>query len=381
MTPHVLPDIVDDWQAHAIEEHRWLAATDRLREAAVCAARALERLHRDLGAPPAIDPWVEALDADLARSGSDDPLVEPALFAAGLAVLGRRPRHPALPLWHARALAFLDRRNTSDDDVVAAARFAFEYAVRAGNFVQAREIVAGTRARSMGASSVIRGEWLEAEALEAWLSGDHARARRAVRDAVAAGAGYGAWEQGASAAIAEGDLVEAGRCLDAMARTIDGRRTQDVAHMHFLAAARMRLAGDDAQACRELATCLAQDRRNVPAYFATLWQLGQSHLHTAAGRYRAAAAILAVVVARATAHFWLFLLFSALLGRTWLRIRQGRANDASDDLVRALALAEVGDYRNCDPWRDPQAIDEIGRLARNLGRASPTLVALLRLEE
>jgi hypothetical protein len=376
----VLANIVDDWQAQAIAEHQRLVASDRPREALHVAAHALERLHRDLGAPPAVFGWLDLLEADLAATTRDAADVEAAIFHAGLAVLGRCPRHPALPLWHARALAALTRGRFAPDDALAAAHFAFEYAIRAGNFPQARDIVSLARASLAEADAKVRRQWLEAEALEAWLSSDFARARAAVHESLVTGGGYAAWEQGASAALAAGDLALAARCLSAMTRTIDVRRTQDVAHMQFLEAVHARLDGDDLDAQNHLAACLAQDRGSIPDFFTTLWQLGDAHLAVARGFTRSAAPMLAVVLARAGTHYWSFLRFSALLSRTWLRIRQHRATEAFDDLGQALALARHGGYRTCDPWWDPRAMDEIARFAATGRHDAATLQRLVSRE-
>ena len=54
---------------------------------------------------------------------------------------------------------------------------------------------------------------------------------------------------------------------------------------------------------------------------------------------------------------------SALLARTWLRIRERRTGEAAEDLREALALARLHAYRNADPWWDPEAIAEIQRFA------------------
>lgn len=373
----VLLGVPDDWEARAIDEHRALVASGNMHAALGCAADALARLHRELGAPPSIDAWVRALDADIARGSLDDPDVERHILRAALAILARCPRHAALPLWHARALALLRRPDAPADDALVAAGFAFEYAVRAGNFLQAREIVALARMRSGDASETLRERWLEAEALEAWLAGDHARARAAVSQALALGGGYAAWEQGASAALREGDVATTDHCLDAMARTIDPRRSQDVAHSHFLQAARARIAGDDRNAQSEMAACLAVDVTNTPAYFTTLWQLGHAHLLVARGRHRPASGALGVVLASAATHYWSFLRFSALLSRTWLRLRQRRKDEAAVDLAVALALARDGAYASCDPWWDREAMCEIGAFARTIEHDAETLRSLL----
>jgi tetratricopeptide (TPR) repeat protein len=373
---HVLAETtLLEWQAQALDEHRVLAASGRFDAALACSASAIERLHAQLGAPPAIDAWVELLDTDRARCDPEDPHVEATILRGALGILARRPRHPALPLWHARALAALRDAAPAADEAIIAAHFAFEYAVRSGNFALAQEIVDRVRERTPAASAAMRRGWLEADALAAWLAGDHARAQRAVREAIAAGAGYGAWEQGASAAISEGDLREADRCLSAMAARIDPHRTQDVAHMHFLNGARCRIGGDDAGAARHLDACLAEDRTNVPVYFLTLWQLGHAQLLIAGGHWRAAASVLAIVLGRASSHYWSFLRFSALLSRTWLRLREGRVAEASEDLRVALSLAVIGRFRNCDPWWDGEAIAEIVRFAQTVPHDATTLGA------
>ncbi|HEX6137780.1 MAG TPA: hypothetical protein VF059_08985, partial [Casimicrobiaceae bacterium] len=255
--------------------------------------------------------------------------------------------------------------------------FSFEYAVRGGNFRLAREIVQRVRTLAADANAEARLSWLESEALEAWLSGEHARARRAVAEALAAGERYAAWEQGASAALSEGNLAQADACLDGMARTLDPRRMQDVAHRAFLAAARARLGGDNAAADERLDACLRLDATNVPAYFTTLWALGRAHVDVACGRYRRAAAQLGIVLALAATHYWAFLQFSALMSRTWLRIRQGRGTEACRDLQAALALARSGSYRNCDPWWDPEAIEDIVRHARDAEHDRGALAVLV----
>lgn len=371
-------DDLDERPTLDLQAHERLRAGGDALGALACAAEALARLHRELGAPPVMDGWIDAFEDDLARAHeASSSCLEAHVFRAALAVLGRRPTHPSLPLWHSRALAFVRRSDASADDAIRAAQFAFEYAVRAGSFPLASEIVTLARMRGTEASAAMRQSWLEAEALEAWLNGDHARAHRAVAEALGLGAGYAAWEQGASAAISEGDLPEADRCLAGMATTLDPRRVQDVAHAFFLGAARARLANDNDEAHQRLEACLAQDATNVPAYFTTLWLLGRAHLDVARGRHRQAAAALAVVLAHAATRYWSFLRFSALMSRTWLRVRQRRYAEAALDLQAALALARAGAYCNCDPWWDREAIDAVARFAATIPHDGATLSALL----
>ncbi len=183
----MVSDDVDDWDARASESHARLVREGNARAALACAAAALERLHRERGAPPGMDRWLEALDRhiDAAKeiAWAD---VEPFVFQSGAAVLGRRPAHPALPLWHARALACLRARDSRPEDAMRAARFSFEYAVRGGNFLLAHEIVGRAQAHVARTHAAAHRDWFEAEALEARLSGENARARRAVADALAA---------------------------------------------------------------------------------------------------------------------------------------------------------------------------------------------------
>jgi tetratricopeptide (TPR) repeat protein len=101
----VLSDDVDAWHLPAIESHDRLRADGDAFGALACAAEALERLHRELGAPPAMDRWIDAFDEDLADAQpTTSARADPYVFRAGLAVLGRRPTHPSLPY---AALAFL----------------------------------------------------------------------------------------------------------------------------------------------------------------------------------------------------------------------------------------------------------------------------------
>ena len=76
-------------------------------------------------------------------------------------------------------------------------------------------------------------------------------------------------------------------------------------------------------------------------------------------------------------HYWLFLRFSALLSRSWLRIRERRRQDAAADLGRALALAATNGYRNCDPWWDPEAIDDIAKFSYGRSDLALSISALL----
>jgi hypothetical protein len=162
-----------------------------------------------------------------------------------------------------------------------------------------------------------------------------------------------------------------------MAAALDPRRVQDVAHALFLGAARARLANDDDEAHQRLEACLAQDATNVPVYFTTLWLLGRAHLDVARGRHRQAAAALAVVLAHATTRYWSFLRFSALMSRTWLRIREHRPAEAALDLQAALGRARTGRYCNCDPWWDREAIDGVARFAATIRHDCATLSTLL----
>ena len=375
--PRVLIENSHEWQSRANELHDRLLAHGDGAAALACAARALERLHRDLGAPPAIDRWIDAFDADLALAKATPGREVPhEVFRAGLAVLARRPGHPALPLWHARALAFVRAAGADADEVLRAATFSFEYALRGGSFALAAEIVQLARLRCEEASATVRTDWLAAEALLGWLFAEHERARHAIEQALALADSYVVWEQAASCAISEGDVARADVCLAAMSRTIDDRRTQDVAHAMFLSAARFYLANDTAAASQRLEACVAQDSTNIPAYFTTLWQLGVAHVDIARGRHRRAAAALAIVLGRAGTHYWQFLQFSALISRTWLRVRQRRFEQAAGDLRDGLAFARAEGYRNCDPWWDPQAMDEIARFARDVPHDAVALSAL-----
>jgi hypothetical protein len=380
---------VDAWsQVHADGLGEWLDAANALhaqsvragdaRAALACAAGAIERLHRERGAPPAMDRWIDALEHDLALC-DDAPreTVDAQLFRAALGVLARRPAHPALPLWHGRAQAELRNPTLGADDQLRGARFAFEFALRSGHFALASALVAGTRAAARAASPGVRIDWLDSEALCAWLSADAAGAERAVAAALAQGAGYGAWEQAASAALARGDLARADACLSEMALRLDPRRTQDVAHARFLAAARCRLGGDDDAAAAHMAACLAVDATDIPPYFTTLWQLGRGHLGVARGATRRAARDLDAVLGVGARFLWGFLHFSALLSRTWLRVRARRHAEALVDLDAALALARLHGYRHCDPWRDPQALAEIAAFARSREHDRATLDLLL----
>ena len=84
------------------------------------------------------------------------------------------------------------------------------------------------------------------------------------------------------------------------------------------------------------------------------------------------------MIARAASHYWSFLHFSALLSRAWLRMREKRTAQATLDLRKALALAQAGAYRNCDPWWDREAIDEIGRFLRDALPEHPAWSALMQ---
>jgi hypothetical protein len=79
------------------------------------------------------------------------------------------------------------------------------------------------------------------------------------------------------------------------------------------------------------------------------------------------------VLGRASSHYWSFLRFSALLSRTWLRLREGRPAEAAEDLRVALSLAVIGRFRNCDPWWDPEAMVEIARFAQSIPHDEATL--------
>lgn len=356
------------------EQHPWLPramadydarirAGDEAGSLAIVAS-ALQQLHQEAGAPPEMDPWIDTLDRHLASAGMTvPPELESEIFAAALGVLARRPSHPALPLWLARAQAKL-RDATEPDKALRAAHFAFEYALRAGNFALARDLLRQARNHSAGAAASVRIAWLEAEALQAWLAAEHSRARAAVAEALAAGGGYGTWEQGASAALSEGDLAHADVCLAEMARTLDHGRSQDVAHYAFLGGARAALGGDAALAQDRLEACMAVDATRIPAYFGTLWQLGEAHVAVESGKHRRAARALTETLGRATTMYWRFLQFSVLMTRTWLRVREKRNDDALADLRAALALSRTNGYRNCDPWWNPGAMDEIRRFAR-----------------
>ncbi len=341
-------------------------------------AHTLERINRELGAPLLMEFWLDALDALLAPWSMAPPAeLEPLVFNAALAVLARRPAHPALPLWHGRALARIRSRATDPDSALRAAHFSFEYAVRSGNFPLAREVVDHARPHAAHASASVRSGWFEAEALLAWLSADHARAHALVVQALAAGSLYGAWEQGASAAISEGDLARADVCLAEMAARVDRNRPQDVAHSSFLGAARARLGGDVALASERIDACMTVEGSAIALYFITLWQLGRAHIAIARGQHRRAAGELTVVLARAASYYWRFLHFSALVARTWLRIREQRQQAAADDLQSALTLARLHGYRNTDPWWDPEAIGDIATFARDIEHDQRTLAAFV----
>jgi LuxR family maltose regulon positive regulatory protein len=351
------------------------ASGDRPR-ALACVADLFERLFREAGAQALVDPWIDALDRELRDGYPDLPsAIESRLLAGGLAVLGRRPSHPVLPLWANRVMALL-HGDSQADDAVRAARFGFEYALRAGNFRLVDEVIGLTKHR-LGESTVtpaIRVAWIESEALRAWLALEHETAFGLVTTGLALAEGdgdrhgaHGLNEQGASAALSAGDLRRADAHLAAADRLTDPTRAQDVAHGHFLQGARALLGGDAERAAECMAACLAIDQETVPAYFRTLWQLGSAHVCIERGELRRAERTLADVLARTSGLYWRFLEFSALLHRAWLRLRQGRNDAAAVDLARALDAGVAAGFRNCDPWWNPAAMAEIMALARARG--------------
>lgn len=359
------------WMEESRSEYE--AATRRGdREAALaCVAGALEHLSGESGPQALVDPWIRALDREL-QDGYPKlgAAAESRLLAGGLAVLGRRPAHPVLPLWATRANALLKGRSQIDD-AIRAGRFAFEYALRAGDFRQADEVIALVK-RRLGKSPVspaIRVEWFESEALRAWLNVEHDLAYRLVAEGLAMAQGeddrrgaHRLHEQGASAALSAGDLMRADTHLAAI-QSMPAGRPQDVAHGHFLAAARTLLGGDATGAAEDIAACIVIDRDTVPAYFRTVWRLGNAHVHIACGQIRRAERDLAEVLARASGFYWRFLEFSALIHRAWLRLRQGRADAVAVDLERALEQGAIAGYCTCDPWWNPEAMSEIMDLA------------------
>jgi len=331
-------------------------------------ADAITVLFRERGPGPWIDEWVDALDAALARGYPRLPAdVESRLLHAALAILGRWPSHPALPLLASRAERLLDDSGTTAPDAARAAGFLFEFAIRGGNFGLADRVVARADARlaTPAADPRIVVDWLEARALHAWLVADHAAARAAVGRALAlaAQAGlpepYGVHEQGASAAISAGELRDADDHLAAMRRLLNRSRDQDVGHLAFLEAAQAALRGDLALARERIDGALAVGAESVPAYFATLWCLGGVHVAIAGGRLRDAERTIAGVLARASASYWRYLQYSALLQRAWLRVRQRRPDAAGEDVRRAIALARDLGYRGTDPWWSPALAAEL----------------------
>ena len=373
------------WLDEARGEYASMAARGDRAAALACVATVLERLYRDAGPQALADPWIDALDAQLERGYAElDAATESRLLAGGLAVLGRRPSHPVLPVWALRAMAQL-RGDGRADDAIRAARFAFEYALRSGNFRTVGDVIAHAKHRldAGGVSPAIRVAWLESMALYAWLCAEHADAYRLVDEGLAVAErelkprdAYGLHEQGASAALSAGDLARADRHFDGMRRTLEAGRAQDVGHGHFLAGARALLGGDERLAAERIAACRAIGPEKVPAYFATLWRLGSAHVRVARGEWRPAERDLAEVIARAGGLYWRFLEFSALIDRAWLRIRQGRPDAATADLARALATGAAAGYRNCDPWWNPVTMAEVAALARERD-LQPEYVALL----
>ena len=340
-------------------------------------ASVLGRLYRLEGATHRLEPWLEALDRELAPFGARlPPLVEPYVFVAAPAVLARRPAHPGLPLWYARALSRL--RAEGDEDLrLVAARYAFEFAIRGGNFREADLIVAVAKPLARHASAPLRVEWLEAEALHAWLATDHGRARDAVNDALALGGGHGIHVQALSAALSAGDPHWRDQAHGDAHRSLDPARRQDAAHLAFLAAGIALLDGRIDEARARILECNSLGALGAPPYFVTLWLLGRAHVRVASGDTRGARRDLANVVAACAAHYWRFLHFSALATRVWLDARTSRRDEASLGLREALAIARAHGYRNADPWWNPAAWKEVASFARDVDHDRAALGALL----
>jgi hypothetical protein len=364
------------WLEESRNEYEAVAARGDRESTLACVAGALDRRLREAGPQALVDPWIHALDREL-QGGYPDltAATESRLLAGGLAVLGRRPSHPVLPLWATRAMTLL-HGNAHADDAIRAARFVFEYALRAGNFRLVEQVIELTKVRLVESSvtPAIRIAWLESEALRAWLAVEHDAAYRLVAEGLAAAGpegeqryAYGLHEQGASAALSAGDLPRADLHLAAMRKTVNPDRAQDVAHGHFLRAARALLGGDASRAAECASACLAVDQETVPAYFNTLWRLGSAHVDIARGETRRAEKSIAEVVARTSGLYWRFLEYSALIHRAWLRLRKGRADAAAADLAHALDAGAAADFRNCDPWWNPQAMAEVMALAQARG--------------
>ena len=340
-------------------------------------ASVLAQVYRSDGALARLDPWLDALDREVAPFGAHmPPLCEPHVFIAAPAVLARRPAYPGLPLWYARAVARLKAPGDADFRLAAAA-FAFEFALRGGDFRELDAIVATARGLADGTDTPLRLDWLEAEALHAWLCAEHRRARDVVETALALGGGHAIHVQSLSAALSAGDVPWGARAYADAMRSLDPRRPQDVAHLEFLAAGLALLSGDGDRARAHISACTNASVAGAPPYFATLWLLGRAHVRCATGDLRGARRDVGRVLAATGTHYWRFLHFSALATRAWLELRADHRAEAADALTQALGMARAHGYRNCDPWWDPSAWNEVAAFAQRVEHDVPTLAGLL----
>jgi LuxR family transcriptional regulator, maltose regulon positive regulatory protein len=337
----------------------------------LCLAAIIEGFYIDEGPLDPLDGWIAALQSSLPDNGAwPSAELEARVIACGVGILLRDQAHPLLAQWAQRGPALM-RQLQPGAGRLKLATFLAQYHLWRGEFSLTAVIVDALPGLDM--AGLLPAEalvWLETVANHARCAAEPARGQAAVEAALQLVRKHGLRQHryalhahGAALALAAQDAPAARIHLEAMRPVLDGGVQADQTHYwHFLAGLSL-LEGDTARAVELARTALGNSDEIGGPYRGAihLLSLGQAQLR--AGEPGAALENLDRAHALAAQIDAGLLAFSAAMMRAAALLVLGRAPEAHETLVIALADGVRRDFRTLAGWWMPDVVARLAQFA------------------
>lgn len=295
------------------------------------------------------------------------------------ALFSKRPDHPDLRQWAARALATA-RQTGNPGLMLMAANYASVYYLWAGDFVDLLLIYDDIWRMTSGAGLPpmvrINGKWLEANACY-WAKGDVEAGLAAFAEARETANSYGVhpWDGmicliGITGAVLKGDRAAAEGLLAEMKSTLIPELRQGYSQYHYLVAWCRTVFGDaaGARAPAELAVQINAEIAGEGLFYPdTASRLGLANILCENREWAGAAAQLEIVRAQLGRTGSAGLEFLHLLTRARLALGRGVEAEGLEDLRRAMALGRSRNYVITAWWWQPAVFADLCRKALAAG--------------
>ena len=162
---------------------------------------------------------------------------------------------------------------------------------------------------------------------------------------------------GVYGSLANGDLVNARRFLNRMARVIKPHETIDIAHYHALCAWEAFVSGDSSMALTQIQTAREIGEANgAPVATVIFGRLFQARIALAAGEMDRAQTYLRDALGRSRAKGCLLFEFQELLTQAQFCYFKGEANDGNQFLKRAFEISRAKNIMDGNWWLRSQLV-------------------------